>query len=546
MTGPILEIFSATMKARDLGAYVMSGTKWRTNYHLTPVMKQFIHSPNCVEDSILSRSANGQARQVGSMQIMSTRLDRRGISMWNRCPPLRRSSPANAATLAEPEPPRSLPREGFGISISECPSWARQRAVRLMNIHSESKQKFQHTRPRRSEIRKSRLGLISKTGTRARKREAQTNPNFYVPCAALEPTVSIPARLGDIVLGSVGTCIPPNKRIDHLVRYLSTWSGSDLVQIFPVPEHYGTSGVRVFRFMIGIEYLTLHFCHVPGLLPIIQWLSSLERSQPQTRKLLNIERLQALAMLAYYPLEHAYYLGSQSIIRISPSTSNKLVLWSCRVWAVYIVLQFEHLREDMRLLAIDERAARAARKSGEVTAEASTSRVLTKRKAALWNQVLVNLGNFPLALHWSLEKGLFGNEVRRFNTRFGLISLASLRHLPPSKEVGLRHHHLDLRRLHTPWVVIHHLCIYPAGFYWNIMNSHTGAPSICVSHTRGSILVFPECLCCASGITFPCLPSPPGFGDSRSIYRTFAGSSLLSPLIWYAWMHMSQLLQQPC
>ncbi|KAG8734315.1 hypothetical protein FRC11_006116 [Ceratobasidium sp. 423] len=163
-----------------------------------------------------------------------------------------------------------------------------------------------------------------------------------------------------------------------------------------------------------------------GLLPIIQWLSSLERSQPQTRKLLNIERLQALAMLAYYPLEHAYYLGSQSIIRISPRTSNKLVIWSCRVWAVYIILQFEHLREDMRLLAIDERAARTARKGGEVAAEASTSRVLAKRKSALWNQLLANLGNFPLALHWSLEKGLFGNET--WVNFFGLIAaLASFK-----------------------------------------------------------------------------------------------------------------------
>jgi len=34
-------------------------------------------------------------------------------------------------------------------------------------------------RPRRSKIRESRLGSLSKTGTRARKREAQTSPNFY-------------------------------------------------------------------------------------------------------------------------------------------------------------------------------------------------------------------------------------------------------------------------------------------------------------------------------------------------------------------------------
>lgn len=105
-------------------------------------------------------------------------------------------------------------------------------------------------------------------------------------------------------------------------------------------------------------------------------------------------------MLAYYPLEHAYYLGSQSIIRVSPRTSGKLAMWSCRIWALYIVLQFGHLREDMKLLAQDERAARAARKGGEVSSEATANRVLVKRKSALWNQLLVNIGNFPLALHW--------------------------------------------------------------------------------------------------------------------------------------------------
>ncbi|CAE6514839.1 unnamed protein product [Rhizoctonia solani] len=255
-------------------------------------------------------------------------------------------------------------------------------------------------------------------------------------------------RLGDILLGSVGTCIPPNKRIDHAIRYLSTWSGSDkffmIIQyacklVAPyfllraklqykagrakTAESFAATALNKLGSNISSARTLWNFW---GLLPIIQWLSSLERSQPQTRKLLNIERLQALAMLAYYPLEHVYYLGSQSIIRISPRTSNRLAIWSCRVWAVYIVLQFEHLREDMRLLALEERAARTARKGGEVTAEASTSRVLAKRKSAVWNQVLVNLGNFPLALHWSLEKGLFGNEA--WVNLFGLAAaLASFR-----------------------------------------------------------------------------------------------------------------------
>lgn len=106
-------------------------------------------------------------------------------------------------------------------------------------------------------------------------------------------------------------------------------------------------------------------------------------------------------MLAYYPMEHAYYFGAQSILRLSPRTTGRLAIWSCRIWALYIVLQFEHLREDMRLLALDERVSRNARKGGEVPGDAAaSSQVLAKRRSALWNQLLANVGNFPLALHW--------------------------------------------------------------------------------------------------------------------------------------------------
>lgn len=256
-------------------------------------------------------------------------------------------------------------------------------------------------------------------------------------------------RLGDILLGSVGARLPPSERINHLVRYLSTWSGSD--KFFMIIQYASKLVAPYFLFRAklqhkaglrksptsltstGLDKLYSNISNARmlwnlwGLLPIIQWLSSLERSQPQTRKLLNIERLQALSMLAYYPLEHAYYFGAQSILRLSPRTTGRLAIWSCRVWALYIVLQFEHLREDMRLLALDERVSRNARKGGEVSSDAAAAgQILAKRRAALWNQLLANVGNFPLALHWSLEKGLFGNEM--WVNFFGLVAaIASFR-----------------------------------------------------------------------------------------------------------------------
>ncbi|KZS94161.1 hypothetical protein SISNIDRAFT_453882, partial [Sistotremastrum niveocremeum HHB9708] len=141
-----------------------------------------------------------------------------------------------------------------------------------------------------------------------------------------------------------------------------------------------------------------------GLLPIFQWMISLEKTSPPTRRLLNIERIQGWSMLAYYPLEHLYYLGSHQIIPISSKKLEKLSLWSCRFWAVYVVLQFFHLSEDQRLLKLRERALRSV--------DAPEERKEIKRsKIAIANEFWTNVGYLPLTIHWSLEKGLFKNEA---------------------------------------------------------------------------------------------------------------------------------------
>lgn len=83
-------------------------------------------------------------------------------------------------------------------------------------------------------------------------------------------------------------------------------------------------------------------------------------------------------MIAYYPLEHLYYLLAHSIVpaelpmpsllsllpftkskrsdRRIPLDMNAISIWSCRFWALYVALQFAHLREDRKLLQVRERA----------------------------------------------------------------------------------------------------------------------------------------------------------------------------------------------
>lgn len=143
---------------------------------------------------------------------------------------------------------------------------------------------------------------------------------------------------------------------------------------------------------------------IAGLLPIYQWLTSLERMRPPTRKLLTIERLQGWSMLAYYPLEHLYYLCSHSVLNSVPGVgtldATALGLWSTRFWAAYVFLQFAHLKEDQRLLKL--RQAALSKKNGKAKAGHKTPEQvdLEKRHDALFNELVVNLGYLPLTMHW--------------------------------------------------------------------------------------------------------------------------------------------------
>ncbi|KAL4249700.1 hypothetical protein ABKN59_006140 [Abortiporus biennis] len=253
------------------------------------------------------------------------------------------------------------------------------------------------------------------------------------------------SRLEDLTLGAFAY-VPNSETIDHLVRYLSTWSGSDklfmIIQysiklIVPFlhlrarlqhraglrKEPVSTVATSLAKFG-GIVGDARMLSNIWGLLPIIRWLTSLERNPPPTRKLLTIERLQGWSMLAYYPLEHLYYLLAHSIVpsqisrpsllpfkKSEPSEPLNLDAGvisrvSTRFWALYVVLQLAHLREDRKLLKVRERAVS---KSKAITAQAEQEE-LNKRWDALYSEVVVNLAYLPLTAHWSLEKGLFQNE----------------------------------------------------------------------------------------------------------------------------------------
>ncbi|KAG1798186.1 uncharacterized protein HD556DRAFT_1353704 [Suillus plorans] len=259
------------------------------------------------------------------------------------------------------------------------------------------------------------------------------------------------ARLNDTTLGSFSN-VPSSETLNHLVRYLSTWSGSDkfftLIQYtlkLIVPflhwrarlQHRAgikkdatsnaAPSLASFTSIIGDARMLGRFW---GLLPIFQWMISMERNPPPTRTLHTIERLQGWSMLGYYPLEHLYYLRAHNLIPTSiPALSailgrsskrislneNKLILWSSRFWLLYVVLQFAHLREDRKLLLTRQRNLR---KGKGLSVEDKED--LRKRWDSLGNELVANAANLPLALHWSLESGIFANDI--WVTIFSLIN----------------------------------------------------------------------------------------------------------------------------
>lgn len=136
-------------------------------------------------------------------------------------------------------------------------------------------------------------------------------------------------------------------------------------------------------------------------------------------------------MLVYYPLEHLSFLSSKKVLSLSPTRTSKYSLWSSRAWATYVMLQFLHLRQDWKLVKMRERALKRDARTAITTATADPSggekqlgasmsayaeeqhlqAEILKRKSAIINELIVNLGYLPLTVHWSLKSGLFKNDV---------------------------------------------------------------------------------------------------------------------------------------
>jgi len=287
--------------------------------------------------------------------------------------------------------------------------------------------------------------------------------------AAARAPKARPPNTTDAVLG-VFSKVQPNATLDHLIRYLQTWSGADKALMV---TQYGSKLViallslqHAMRIRLRHGTKAYHAVHggsaaakrverlasligdartlfrIWGILPIIQWMIGMERSPPPTRLLHNIERIQGWSMLIYCPLEALAYLGSHSVLPISAHTQGKFYLAGARFWMLYVVLQLLHLVEDNRLLRLRARALERSRghptpartpvtekkvELGDAQAETRAMwRELDQRKEAILNQLWVNLGYLPLTIHWSSRTGLISDAwVGLFGTVAAMAGLRS-------------------------------------------------------------------------------------------------------------------------
>jgi len=252
---------------------------------------------------------------------------------------------------------------------------------------------------------------------------------------------------GDIILGAAGTAIPPSEKLDHMVRYLGTWSGSDkfmmLVQYtaklsIPVIQRYAEAEYQagrrpkpvsptveaLFKFASQLS-LSRRVSGLWGLLAILKGISALERSPPSSRTQLTLQRLQGLSMIVYYPLEYVAFFSSPfaPIIPsriVSPTQSAKVQMWSIRFWGIYVLLQVWICANELGELSWKESACRKAlsEKSKELEKEVEGEKEkiqsdldkALKRRKQVWLQLIANASRLPVILHWSFVGGFYKNE----------------------------------------------------------------------------------------------------------------------------------------
>ncbi|KAH9041568.1 hypothetical protein EDB85DRAFT_2139670 [Lactarius pseudohatsudake] len=233
-------------------------------------------------------------------------------------------------------------------------------------------------------------------------------------------------RIEDVTLGAFRN-LRPSETLNHLIRYLERklfmliqYGAKVLIPILEARARLQRrAGVRTqptSSIAPKLAKLASTIGSTPGMLPIIQWLIALERAPPPTRRLLTIERTQGWSISLSSPSSSS---SSSARTTSSPPRSTS----PPRPAAGPAASPSTTARSRCGQRASGWRTSCSSSRTSARTARCSSSANarsklqpreragLARRWDAWYNELAVNLSYLPMTIRWSLEKGLFGNDI---------------------------------------------------------------------------------------------------------------------------------------
>ncbi|TKX25728.1 hypothetical protein C1H76_2007 [Elsinoe australis] len=136
-----------------------------------------------------------------------------------------------------------------------------------------------------------------------------------------------------------------------------------------------------------------------GMLTMYRWAKGTWLSPPGDAVVRGCTWGQIAACSVYQVLENVAYLAGKGIIRserLGPEAQKAMWLWSCRAWSVHTILEAVSL---LRQRQVKEQKG----EKGEVETKKA-------EEQAWWRSWFVNAAYAPMAVHYSVENGLFSDD----------------------------------------------------------------------------------------------------------------------------------------
>jgi len=165
------------------------------------------------------------------------------------------------------------------------------------------------------------------------------------------------------------------------------------------------------------------FTRLWGLLGMYQWGKGLWSgvAAPKDGVLLACAWGQCLAYTAYQILENRAYLAGKGVIGLDGKLILRDWLWSSRCWMFAVGLEFIRLGRVRQKWNI---ADKKRREDGAVASEEAKKK--RREEVVQWRKdLVVNLANSPLTLHWSVDGGTLDDTTVGFlGTLAGIIGFS--------------------------------------------------------------------------------------------------------------------------